>query len=60
MSKLVVYGNDFNFMPLPKLTELQIDIFMKIVSELKEKREIEYPFMDFYFDFYHKRHSSIP
>ena len=59
MSDLVVYGNDFNFMPLPKITELEIDIFMKIISELKENRELEYSFIEFYFDFYHERHKSI-
>lgn len=58
MSDLVVYGNDFNFMPLPKLTEFEIDIFMQIVSELNENRELELFFMDLAYEIYTKKHKS--
>lgn len=58
MSDLVVYGNDFNFMPLPKLTENEMNFFMAIISELKENREIEFDFMDFAYDLHLKSNLS--
>ena len=58
MSNLVVYGNDFNFMPLPKLTEFEIDIFMQIISELNENRELELFFMDLAYEIWTKKHKS--
>lgn len=58
MSDLVVYGNDFNFMPLPKLTEFEIDIFMQIISELNENRELELFFMDLAYEIWTKKHQS--
>ena len=58
MSDLVIYGNDFNFMPLPKLTEFEIDIFMQIISELNEDRELELSFMDLAYEIYTKKHQS--
>lgn len=40
MSKdIVKYGNDFNLLPMPQLKALQMDIFMAILSLVKEKKE---------------------
>lgn len=36
---IVKYGNDFNLLPMPQLKALQMDIFMAILSLVKEKRE---------------------
>lgn len=58
MSDLVVYGNDFNFMPLPKLTENEMNFFMAIISELRENRELEFDFMDFAYDLHLKSNLS--
>lgn len=58
MSDLIVYGNDFNFMPLPKLTENEMNFFMAIISELKENRELEFDFMDFAYDLHLKSNLS--
>lgn len=58
MSDLVVYGNDFNFMPLPKLTENEMNFFMAIITELRENRELEFDFMDFAYDLHLKSNLS--
>lgn len=58
MSDLIVYGNDFNFMPLPKLTENEMNFFMAIISELKENRELKFNFMDFAYDLHLKSNLS--
>lgn len=58
MSDLVVYGNDFNFMPLPKLTENEMNFFMAIITRLREKRELEFNFSDFAYDLHLKSNLS--
>ena len=58
MSDLVVYGNDFNFMPLPKLTENEMNFFMAIITKLREKRELEFNFSDFAYDLHLKSNLS--
>lgn len=58
MSDLVVYGNDFNFMPLPKLTENEMNFFMAIITKLREKRELEFNFSDFVYDLHLKSNLS--
>ena len=46
--KLVVYSNDFNFMPLPILTELEMNLFINIICNIKKSREFKCSFDDFY------------
>lgn len=41
MNEIVKYSNEFNFLPMPKLTEREMDLFMKIISLIQEEREIE-------------------
>lgn len=48
MNNLVVYSNDFNFMPLPTLTELEMNLFINIICNIKENREFKCSFEDFY------------
>ena len=45
--ELVVYSNDFNSMPLPKLTEIEMILFMAIISKLKENKKLEFNLLDF-------------
>ena len=48
MSNLVTYSNDFNFMPFPKMTELEMNIFMNIICNIKQNREFSCSFFEFY------------
>ncbi len=50
MSKdIVKYGNDFNLLPMPQLKALQMDIFMAILSLVREKKE-NTPFLKRFFN----------
>lgn len=42
MSNVVKYSNDFNFLPMPKLTEREMDIFIKVIAKIKEDRFVEF------------------
>lgn len=46
---VVKYNNDFNLLPMPKLKALQMDIFMAILSLIKDKRE-NTPFLQKFFN----------
>ena len=50
MSKNIVkYGNDFNLLPMPQLKALQMDIFMAVLSLVREKKE-NTPFLKRFFN----------
>ena len=50
MSKNIVkYGNDFNLLPMPQLKALQMDIFMAVLSLVREKKEST-PFLKRFFN----------
>lgn len=46
---LVKYGNDFNLLPMPHLKALQMDIFMAVLSLVREKKE-NTPFLKRFFN----------
>lgn len=49
MKEIVKYNNDFNLLPMPELKAIQMDMFMAIISLVKEKKE-NTPFLKHFFD----------
>lgn len=58
MREMVQYSNDFNFLPMPKLTEREMDMVVKILSKLADDRSVKIDIYEFFSDLRNEKEST--
>ena len=56
--EIVKYSNDFNFLPMPKLTEREMDMVVKILSKLADDRSVKIDIYEFFSDLRNEKEST--
>lgn len=59
MREMVQYSNDFNFLPMPKLTEREMDMVVKILSKLADDRSVKIDIYEFLVTYVMKKKALI-